>query len=131
MVNNNINWMGNKVIDTKASHQISRTAMDGPYINNDPPTQATPPSDTGTTTPPPIVRQGPPPATDKGYIPAYLERNIGKNVRAEFVLGTSNFTDRTGKLIEVGVNYFVLEDANSRTNIMCDLYSVKFVTILQ
>ena len=75
--------------------------------------------------------QGPPPATEEGFIPAYLRRNLGKNVRAEFIIGTSQYTDRIGRLIEVGINYFVLEDVNSRTHIMCDLYSVKFVTVLQ
>jgi hypothetical protein len=75
--------------------------------------------------------QGPPPATEEGFIPAYLRRNLGRNVRAEFIVGTNQYTDRTGRLIEVGTNYFVLEDVNSRTHIMCDLYSVKFVTILQ
>jgi len=75
--------------------------------------------------------EGPPPATEEGFIPAYLRRNLGKNVRAEFIIGTNQYTDRTGVLIEVGINYFVLEDVNSRTHIMCDLYSVKFVTVLQ
>lgn len=52
-------------------------------------------------------------------------------MRAEFIIGTSQYVDKTGKLIEVGINYFVLEDVNARTHTMCDLYSVKFVTVLQ
>ncbi|MGI6577889.1 MAG: hypothetical protein ACOX1Q_07680 [Eubacteriales bacterium] len=76
------------------------------------------------------VQQGPPPATEEGFIPAFLRRNIGRYVRAEFILGTNQYTDRTGRIIEVGTNYFVLEDVNARTEIMCDLYAVKFVTIL-
>jgi hypothetical protein len=74
--------------------------------------------------------QGPPPSTEAGYIPNYLKSNIGRNVRAEFIIGSNQYTDRTGVLIEVGINYFVLEDVNSRTHVMCDLYSVKFVTVL-
>lgn len=77
------------------------------------------------------TQQGPPPSTERGYIPYYLASNIGKNVRAEFIIGSSQYTDRVGRLIEVGINYFVLEDVNSRTHVMCDLYSVKFVTVLQ
>lgn len=77
-----------------------------------------------------LVRQGPPPVMDIQYIPGYLASNIGKNVRAEFIIGSSQYADKTGKLVDVGVNYFVLQDINSRTYIMCDLYSVKFVTIL-
>jgi len=77
-----------------------------------------------------LDEQGPPPVTDKNYIVGYLSRNIGKNVRAEFVVGTNQFVDKTGILREVGVNYFVLEDYISHARIMCDLYSVKFVTTL-
>lgn len=78
----------------------------------------------------PMVRQGPPPITAVDYIPGYLSTLIGKNVRAEFILGTNQFVDRTGRLTDVGVNYFVLEDVFSNNKVMCDLYSVKFVTIM-
>ena len=75
-------------------------------------------------------RQGPPPVMDKYYIAGYLKENIGKNVRAEFAIAGGFFVDKAGVLKEVGVNYFVLEDNFSRAKIMCDLYSVKFVTIM-
>lgn len=74
--------------------------------------------------------QGPPPSSEKGYIPYFLASNIGKNIRADFIIGTNQYVDKTGKLAEVGVNYFVIYDENSRTSVMCDLYSVKFVTVL-
>lgn len=77
-----------------------------------------------------MFQQGPPPATERGYIPYYLTSNLGKSVRAEFIIGTNQYVDKTGILNEVGINYFVLEDVGSRTHIMCDLYSVKFVTVL-
>ncbi len=76
-----------------------------------------------------ITQQGPPPSTEKGYIPNYLASNIGKYVRAEFIIGTTQYVDKTGVIAEVGVNYFVLHDVNARADVMCDLYSVKFVTI--
>jgi len=78
----------------------------------------------------PPFMEGPPPVMDIEYIPGYLRSIIGRRVRAEFIIGSNQYTDRTGVLIDVGVNYFVLNDVNSRTNIMCDLYSVKFVTVL-
>ncbi len=78
----------------------------------------------------PPMQQGPPPVTEADYIPGYLSSNIGRNVKAEFIVGSSQYVEKTGKLIEVGVNFFVLQDINSRTNVMCDLYSVRFVTIL-
>lgn len=78
----------------------------------------------------PLDMQGPPAVTDRQYIPGYLASLIGRTIRAEFLVGTNSFIDRTGVLREVGVNYFVLEDTLSRQLVMCDLYSVKFVTVL-
>lgn len=75
-------------------------------------------------------RQGPPPVLDDNYIAGYLRENIGRNVRAEFPLPGGFLIDKTGILREVGVNYFVLEDYISRARVLCDMYSVKFVTIL-
>ena len=78
--------------------------------------------------PSPISIQGPPTVLDPGYIPAYLRTQIGKRVRAEFNIGTNLYIDRTGFLREVGISYFVLEDYVTRVRIMCDLYSLKFLT---
>ena len=75
-------------------------------------------------------QQGPPFSTDPGYIPYFLKSNIGKSVKAEFIIGSNQFVDKTGRLLEVGINYFVLEDFISRARVMCDLYSVRFVTLL-
>jgi len=80
--------------------------------------------------PPIAFEQGPPPVMDKYYIAGYLTTLIGKNVRAEFAISTGLYLDKAGVLREVGVNYFVLEDYITRARIMCDLYSVKFVTTL-
>jgi hypothetical protein len=77
-----------------------------------------------------MVREGPPPLANIEYIPGFLARNIGKLARAEFILGTSQYVDRTGRLMAVGVNYFVLQDLVSHAMIMCDLYSVRFVTLV-
>ncbi|MPM01385.1 hypothetical protein SDC9_47625 [bioreactor metagenome] len=189
-MSNNLNWVGNKVLNTNnAPRQNSRSAYDmSPnmrYGVPDPPkdqssgtavtpvapgmtsaavtpaapgmtsasvqpapprTSATPtpgvtlPSAAGTTasgspgvsaTPSVPFQQGFPPATERGYIPYYLANNMGKNVRAEFIIGSNQYSDKTGRLIEVGINYFVLEDINSRTHIMCDMYSLKFLIVLQ
>lgn len=149
---NSITWMGGRMADPIMSRPprtmaVPRTSANSPVQSAvrqeisaaDPPAQQTPSvtdlivpiqtdpalSDTG------MNRQGPPPSTEPGFIPYYLASNIGRNVRAEFIVGSDQYVDKTGRLIEVGINYFVLEDVNSRTHIMCDLYSVKFVTILQ
>ncbi len=85
---------------------------------------------TQTTPPPPSLpfQQGPPPVMDYQYIAGYLNNNIGSFVRAEFIVGSNQFIDKSGRLLEVGINYFVLEEFASRHRILCDLYSVKFVT---
>lgn len=116
-MSSSVNWTGNRVLDPGSPRQISRPAA------------AAVPTQGGIMIP--EIQQGPPPSTEKGYIPNYLASNIGKNVRAEFIVGTNQYVDKTGVLIEVGINYFVLLDVNSRAHIMCDLYSVKFVTVLQ
>lgn len=153
-----INWTGNKVLDSGTARkqvrnpsqavQSSQTAPASPSAfqpDQTPQTTQTSPSSylppVGQPSPsvaqiqtldePTGSVQGPPPSTEPGFIPYYLASNIGRNVRAEFVIGTNQYIDKAGMLSEVGINYFVLRDINSRTDIMCDLYSVKFVTILR
>lgn len=126
-MSNSISWMGNRVVNPGAPLQ---TPAPGPSVVQTPQSVTVPPPSPVPRSSDLLTQQGPPPSTEKGYIPYYLASHIGKNVRAEFILGTSQFADRTGLLTEVGINYFVLRDVNSRTDIMCDLYSVKFVTVL-
>ena len=71
--------------------------------------------------------EGPPTIMSAGYTPAYLRTIIGRRVRAEFVF-QNMLLDKTGILREVGISYFVLEDNATHAMIMCDLYSVKFLT---
>ena len=127
-MSSNISWMGNKVIDPTTPRPMQQPLSTTPSQMTTPGTPTTPSAPPTTILP--GTQQGPPPSTERGYIPYYLASNIGKNVRAEFIIGTSQYADRTGILTEVGINYFVLRDVNSRTDIMCDLYSVKFVTVL-
>ncbi len=75
--------------------------------------------------------EGPPLVTERGYIPHFLAENIGQLVRAEFFIGNGQYLDKVGRIFEVGINYFVLDDINFNQLVMCDLYSVKFVTILR
>ncbi|MGE5494116.1 MAG: hypothetical protein ACM3S4_02300 [Burkholderiales bacterium] len=64
------------------------------------------------------------------YSAGFLKNFIGYNMRVEFVLGTSGgFTDRTGVLKEVGASYIVLQPTDTDDLLMCDLFSIKFVTI--
>lgn len=63
------------------------------------------------------------------YTQGYLRSIIGKRIRVTFLIGTDSLTDRTGILEEVGISYIVVRDVNSGVHTMCDIYSIKFVTI--
>lgn len=147
---NNLNWTRSRITDNTVSpsqdNKYMQQGMDSQPMQSQPvpyqttqsqtspyqtmPSQGMPFQQTETTdTIDRMYRQGPPPVMDRLYIPGYLASNIGKNMLAEFLIGNNTFTDKSGKLLEVGVNYFVLEDYISKAKIMCDLYSVRFVTI--
>lgn len=111
---------GRAPISHMPSHMQTEQSQDIPRQTQSPMTQLGDTPATGFETPPTLV--------DKNYIPGYLTNLIGRRIRAEFVLGTNLFLDKTGVLREVGVNYFVLEDLITGSLIICDLYSVKFVT---
>ena len=123
MSDNYINWLGNNVLDPKSQPKHSRSSSRDQFASN------VKSSNSNTQSPAPD-QVGPPTISDKQYIPGYLTTLIGKNVRAEFVIGTSQYMDKTGILREVGANYFILEDYITHALIMCDLYSVKFITTL-
>lgn len=60
----------------------------------------------------------------------YLQQHIGQNVRVQFLIGSNGpLVDRTGTLVEVGDSYIVLQPTDTDDLLMCDLYSIKFVTI--
>ena len=52
-------------------------------------------------------------------------------MRVEFLIGTNNLTDRTGILEDVGVSYILLRSIESRNLLYCDIYSIKFVSIVE
>ncbi len=65
------------------------------------------------------------------FTAGFLKNFIGKNVRVEFVLGTAGATtDRVGTLLEVGASYIVIQPLLTDDLLMCDLYSIRFVTIV-
>lgn len=63
------------------------------------------------------------------FTQAYLRTQIGKRVKIDFLIGTNLFIDKEGTLLEVGISYVVIREATSNAKVMCDLYSIKFVTI--
>jgi hypothetical protein len=72
---------------------------------------------------------GSPVAQDTNYIQGYLRTLIGRYVRIDFLIGTNMIVDREGTLIDVGISYVVLREAQTDDNVMCDIYSIKFVKV--
>jgi len=65
------------------------------------------------------------------YTPGFLTTQIGKLMRVEFLIGTNGpLIDRVGTLIAVGASYILLRPTGSDDLLLCDIYSIKFVTIL-
>jgi hypothetical protein len=63
------------------------------------------------------------------YSQNWLIEQIGKYIKVEFLIGTSMLIDREGILKEVGVNYIVLKESGTKDDLMCDMYSIKFVRV--
>lgn len=84
--------------------------------------------------PAPTVPQQPsrtPETVENTYFTAgFLRTQIGRLVRVEFLIGTNSTNDRVGRLIGVGASYILLESYDRTSTVMCDIYSIKFVTIL-
>ena len=80
----------------------------------------------------PGLQQVPPTVESTMYTPGVLRSQIGKRMRVEFLIGTTGpLVDRTGTLITVGASYILLQPFDSPNIIYCDIYSIKFITILQ
>lgn len=63
------------------------------------------------------------------YTQGYLKTQIGKRIRVTFLLGTNTIQDRTGVLKDVGISYIVLREEETNSDVLCDIYSIKFVNI--
>ncbi len=77
-----------------------------------------------------LTRQEPETMTNNVYTPAFLRNFIGRLCRGEFLIGNA-INDRVGRLLDVGASYIVLQAIEPSTIIVCDIYSIKFVTIVQ
>lgn len=67
--------------------------------------------------------------TNADFIPAYLTQYIGKWIRADFLIGDS-IEQRVGILEDVGASYIILNAIEPDTLVVCDLFAIKFVTII-
>ncbi len=62
-------------------------------------------------------------------MPAFLRTQIAMPLKVEFLIGTNLFIDKLGTLVAVGINYIILRETKSSNHVVCDMYSIKFVTI--
>ena len=69
--------------------------------------------------------------TFQGSMQQVLQENVGKYVIVEFLIGTGSLTSRQGMLYYVGTQFLVLYDEFESRFVVCDIFSVKFVTFLE
>ena len=67
----------------------------------------------------------------QGSMQQVLQENVGKYVIVEFLIGTGSLTSRQGQLYYVGAQFLVLYDEFEDRFVVCDIFSVKFVTFLE
>lgn len=79
----------------------------------------------------PIFEQEPgaPVQTDINYTQGYLQTQIGRYVKIDFLIGTNMFIDREGTLVDVGISYVIIREPETDDLVLCDIYSIKFVKI--
>ncbi len=74
----------------------------------------------------------PPDSTANGVDPETIQEvialSVGNYVVVEFLVGTQNIVRKEGVLTAVGISWLLLYDETAGTSIVCDMYSVKFVT---
>ena len=67
--------------------------------------------------------------TNTDFLPAYLSKHVGKWIRAEFLIG-GFLEQRVGVLFEVGASYIIIKSIEPETLVVCDLFSIRFVTVV-
>ena len=64
----------------------------------------------------------------RGSMQQILSDNLGNFVVCEFLVGTQAMTQKEGILYSVGRSYLTLYEELTQTFVVCDIFSVKFVT---
>ena len=68
--------------------------------------------------------------TFAGSVQQVLQDNIGQYVIVDFFMGTGTLETRQGVLYDVATQYIVLYDEINLHYVVCDVFSIKFVTFL-
>ena len=68
------------------------------------------------------------PVFNTDFTQGYLATQIGSKVRVEFLIGTNSILDRRGTLMHVGISFIIIQEEDTDDMLLCDIYSIKFVT---
>ncbi len=63
------------------------------------------------------------------FTQGYLQTQIGKRMRLQFLIGSNAMQDRVGVLTQVGIDYLIIRDQDTNNLELCDLYALKFADI--
>lgn len=67
----------------------------------------------------------------QGSMQQILSENLGQFVMIEFLIGTQAMTEKMGILYSVGRGFVVLYEELQNRYIVCDIFSIKFVTFYE
>lgn len=65
--------------------------------------------------------------TTTDFTQGFLQTQIGRHVKIEFVIGTNMLIDREGDLVKVGTDYVIIQETETDDYLLCDIYSIKFI----
>ena len=65
---------------------------------------------------------------NSAFLPAYLSKYVGKLIRTDSFIGNRTVT-KIGVLKAVGENFIVLKPYRSNDILICDLHSIKYITV--
>lgn len=65
---------------------------------------------------------------DQSSMQEIISLSVGSYAMVEFLIGTQNIVRKEGVITAVGVSWLQIYDEASGTTVVCDMYSVKFVT---
>ncbi len=65
--------------------------------------------------------------TSTDFTQGFLQTQIGRHVKVEFLLGTNMLIDREGDLVKVGTDYIIIQETETDDYLLCDIYSIKFI----
>lgn len=65
--------------------------------------------------------------SDINFTQGFLQTQIGRHVKVEFLVGTNMLIDREGDLVRVGTDYIIIQETETDDYLLCDIYSIKFI----